>query len=345
MPEGVVALTGTGPAVDARRQVNAALGQGDWAAVADLIAHEDPYPRSTLLRAVSMLMDSGRIGILPDLAPIAAKSKPLPARIWQAMSGYAAGDENALNLLRDDARIAPNVRASARIWAVYGAARIEPADFRRGQGTGLQIVQFWDKPETPADLEGYMAGWRDLGGRHYRCFDAVSAADFMADAHGGGAADMFRACRHPAIQADYFRLGLLVAEGGFYVDADSMVMPDMAWMWPALTDSPTLLMTNTLPWAFVQNCMIASPPGQPFLMRAFEEAGRRLRDEPGRDVLNLAGPHMLRDVFAEMDRDGTLGRVGMLSIGQMRRHVMRAVAADYKNDRRHWSVMQREERT
>lgn len=322
---------------DPKWRVKAAFRNGRYRRMAEVVAEHDPFPGTSLLWAMSWLLDNGRADELPDLAPVAEISSPMPKRIWRALSRHALGDPEALNLLRREQRLRSEMRAAARVWAVYGEARVDPTLLSRSERAGPPIIQFWDTPDVPEDVERHMNVWSDLAGPLYRRFNAESAADFLSEIHGGAASDTFRNCRHPAIQADYFRLGYLAARGGLWLDADSVMVTHMRWLWPEVTDRLVLMMPNDIPWAFIQNCVMAAPAGNEFMLRAFHEAGRRVTETPGRDVLSLAGPHMLRKVFADMDRDGGVGPVSMLSMRHMRQYLARSADAAYKADNRHWS--------
>ena len=337
MTDGARKVYGPAEIEERKRQVKAAFRTGRYRRLAEIVAEKDPYPGTTLLWAISWLLDTGRAEDLPDLAPVADTANPLPRRIWRALAGHVQGDPTALHALRRGQRLRPEVRAAARVWAVYGDARVDPMLLSRSERPGPSIIQFWDTEHPPYDVQRHMSTWQEFAGPLYRRFDAESAADFLSDMHGGDTADTFRSCRHPAIQADYFRLGALAAEGGLWLDADSVMVSHIRWMWPEMNDRLVLMAPNDIPWMFVQNCVMAAPAGSEFMLRAFKEAGDRLRRDPKRDVLSLAGPHMLRDVMAEMDRDGSLGPVSMLSIRHMRQYLARSADAAYKDDDRHWS--------
>ena len=65
----------------------------------------------------------------------------------------------------------------------------------------------------------------------HRLFDERSAKAFIGGFFGGRHERAFERCYHPAMQADYFRLCYLLAEGGFYVDADdACVGTQISWL-------------------------------------------------------------------------------------------------------------------
>jgi len=95
----------------------------------------------------------------------------------------------------------------------------------QGQSIPLRIVQYrHNLEERPDDVQECMNTWSRWGssGFEYRVFDARSASRFIERSLGRGHMSAFMRCYHPAMQADYFRLCYLVANGGMYVDADDV---------------------------------------------------------------------------------------------------------------------------
>jgi hypothetical protein len=105
---------------------------------------------------------------------------------------------------------------------------------RYAQGTPRTIVQFWhDLRELPRDVEECIASWTrwTTYGFAHRLFDERSAKEFIAGSLDARHKHAFDQCYHPAMQADYFRLCYLLAEGGFYVDADDVcVGTHVGWL-------------------------------------------------------------------------------------------------------------------
>lgn len=87
-------------------------------------------------------------------------------------------------------------------------------------GARLDLMQYWDAPEPPADVDELMETWRsDPQFTHHRyCWE--SAHDFVEDHFDGRMTSIFEACAVPAMQADLFRLCWLLVQGGIYIDAD-----------------------------------------------------------------------------------------------------------------------------
>ena len=98
-------------------------------------------------------------------------------------------------------------------------------DRSEGRGIPNAIVQFWHNlRQLPYDVEECIDSWRrwETSGFTHRLFDEDAARVFIEASLGAEYESAFERCYHPAMQADYFRLCYLLAEGGLYVDADDV---------------------------------------------------------------------------------------------------------------------------
>src|SRR5438105_2183958 len=102
------------------------------------------------------------------------------------------------------------------------------------QPTPKTIVQFWhDLGQSPPDVEECVRSWTvwQTSGFKHRLFDERTAGAFISSSLSARHKRAFERCYHPAMQADYFRLCYVLAEGGFYVDADDVCMAtDIGWL-------------------------------------------------------------------------------------------------------------------
>ncbi len=90
-----------------------------------------------------------------------------------------------------------------------------------------RIMQFWDK-DTPSDVQVLLAmneAWADRHNVIYDFFDETAALKYLSQkvVNGYALSDVFKACFHPAMKADFFRLAYLFDLGGLYIDADNVV--------------------------------------------------------------------------------------------------------------------------
>lgn len=178
------------------------------------------------------------------------------------------------------------------------------------------VLQYWHSAKRiPDDVDRCMATWKSLQDASFDhlLFDDESARDFIQWNLGADHLAAFEQCAHPAMRCDLFRLCYLVAEGGFYVDADDVYLgvgvehllaDDRLKLQPLCYDSLTremvklseLLATHSSPshWIYyVNNNPLVAPPGHPVLIRALDRATQLLlRNAPAeaRDIQSMTGP-------------------------------------------------------
>lgn len=93
------------------------------------------------------------------------------------------------------------------------------------------LVQYWhDTDDIPPDVEVCMSSWdaSRLGGVSRRVFEDRTARAFIADELTEDHLLAFERCHHPAMRCDYFRLCYIHRLGGFYVDADDVMLGDVS---------------------------------------------------------------------------------------------------------------------
>jgi hypothetical protein len=164
------------------------------------------------------------------------------------------------------------------------------------------LIRYWHDPsDLPEDVRACLDSWDRLGeeGFEFRMFNDVSAAAYIADVYGEREREAFARCRHPAMRCDYLRMCFVLAEGGFYVDADDVLLGD-GWqsifrdgrlkVQPLCYDIPSRTMVRAaeiwradLPtdgrYFYVANDPIAAPADHPVLRRALARATERLLGE------------------------------------------------------------------
>ncbi|HEY5410526.1 MAG TPA: glycosyltransferase [Caulobacteraceae bacterium] len=85
----------------------------------------------------------------------------------------------------------------------------------------MRLFQYWDTPEPPDEVAEWIDGFRATNPEmKHRLFDRDSASWFIGKWVGRRERQTFDALAVPAMQADYFRLCAIWAQGGVWVDAD-----------------------------------------------------------------------------------------------------------------------------
>lgn len=161
------------------------------------------------------------------------------------------------------------------------------------------LIQYWHDPDdVPDDVRACLNSWSRLSeeGFEFRMFNDVSAAEYIAERYGAQEREAFVRCRHPAMRSDYLRMCFVLAEGGFYVDADDVLLGE-GWKYifrngtlkvqPLCYDiASSRMLPATEIWRaelptngrifYVNNNPIAAPANHPVLQRALTRATERL---------------------------------------------------------------------
>jgi mannosyltransferase OCH1-like enzyme len=184
------------------------------------------------------------------------------------------------------------------------------------------LVQYWHDPNNlPDDVRACLASWDRLAdeGFNFQMFSDASAQAYIAERYGVRENEAFARCRHPAMRSDYLRMCFVLYEGGFYVDADDVLLSD-GWkelfkdsrlkLQPLCYDIPTARMVPATDiWRadlptdgrifYVNNNPIAAPADHPILQAALSRAtDRLLGEDPLPEIQSTTGPGNLTAALA-----------------------------------------------
>ncbi|MEM7212212.1 MAG: glycosyltransferase [Pseudomonadota bacterium] len=322
-----------------------AYREGRISELADLATADTELAESALFRTIDAMLFDGREEEIVQLRALSTTAKHMSRVLWRLIALHFEGDENAVRMLRDlpvSHTRAAGLNIAGPVWAAFLSA----PRLTRGEatGSGPTIMQFWDKEVVPEDVAGAIAQWRAISGGNHVLFDQVAAQDFLRDHFGTNAAATLAACPHPAIMSDYFRLGWLAAEGGLYVDADSILRPSMKEIWPQMIDKTCLWVRTHVPHAAISNGIMAAKKGSSLMHRAFEEAGLRLASGETENVVGTAGPILIRNIVSQMECERSLEPIDVMTTSFVRRLIYRDLHAEYKQGTGHWAAWQKAQR-
>ncbi|MEM7743810.1 MAG: glycosyltransferase [Pseudomonadota bacterium] len=317
------------------------MNNGDFARLPSIIGRRDPYFHTALFAGIDQLLTDRQDHEIPRLAPLAEDQNAYVRGIFKALCKHADGLTSAaiehLDRYGTGERFDGFRRMCARAWSLF-LKLPWLGEVRALSASSAEILQFWDTPKIPSDILPAISSWRDRSGVRHKLVNAEEAREFLDAVYGREAVSIFDACPHPAIKSDYFRLGWLAEHGGLYIDSDETMVERFPEVAPLLAGRLVLRFYSNQPTGHFINGLIAAPKGSRTMMRAFEEATRRIRANPNAHVLTLAGPGMLTDVLiAEADH---LEEVAVVTNAFMLRNVLRGVNARYKRDPRSWHVWQ-----
>ena len=185
-----------------------------------------------------------------------------------------------------------------------------------------RLIRYWhDLSDLPGDVRECLDSWDRLAddGFELHLFDDASAATYIAATYGDRECRAFARCGHPAMRSDYLRMCFVLAEGGFYVDADDVLVGDgwksmfgdgrlklqplcydiAAGAMAASTDiwRPDLPTTDRI--FYVNNDPIVAPSGHPVVRRALDAATAKLLDDEWHaEIQSTTGPGNLTAALA-----------------------------------------------
>ena len=177
-----------------------------------------------------------------------------------------------------------------------------------------KFLRYWHDPsDLPDDVRKCLDSWNCLidEGFEFFLFDDISAANYIAEVFGEREQRAFKRCTHPAMRCDFLRMCFVLAEGGFYVDADDVLVGD-GWrnifrdgrlkVQPLCYDiAAGSMLPSAEIWQpdlpirehvfYVNNNPIAAPANHPVLQRALASATEKLLDEdPSPEIQSTTGP-------------------------------------------------------
>lgn len=227
------------------------------------------------------------------------------------------------------------------------------------------LIQYWhDLGNLPPDVHACMQSWEPLADEGFtlRLFDDELARAYIAVNYGERERMAFDRCRHPAMRSDYLRMCFVQAEGGFYVDADDVMLSD-GWrtiyrdarlkLQPLCYDIPSHSMVPGAEiWRadlstkdrifYVNNDPLAAPAMHPVVKRALLTATSRLLGaDASPEIQGTTGPGNLTAALAAHARElkiaGATLDFELLrdwdSIAETRWPL------SYRNDERNWRYM------
>lgn len=180
----------------------------------------------------------------------------------------------------------------------------------------LVLHQTWKSADLPDDLAAFQRSFvAQNPGIELRFHDDDAMAAFVHERFPQHA-DLFDSFRFPVQKADFFRLLVVLDQGGIYADMDMECLAPFG----ALLDTDkavfgveaTVTRTRQAELGYAQpyqiaNCIFAAPPGNGFIARVVEDMAEAIRARPVDAVGGIedaTGPKALtRAFYAHRPRD------------------------------------------
>ncbi|MEM9221550.1 MAG: glycosyltransferase, partial [Pseudomonadota bacterium] len=152
------------------------------------------------------------------------------------------------------------------------------------------VHQYWSDKELPPDVERAIAATRQgAGAAEHRLYDTAAVRSFLLRYHSTVVQRAFRLAMEPARRADIFRLAVLAAVGGVYVDADDLCLTYVDGFLP----NGAGLVVGQERLGTIANNVIAAAPRHPVIVAALEEASEAMLHYSNESIWLATGPGLL----------------------------------------------------
>jgi hypothetical protein len=163
---------------------------------------------------------------------------------------------------------------------VFGAAEVRVGDALgqppdEASAIPPRILQYWDKPVSPPDVQVMIASWRSTEGFSHRLVDDSEARAFLDGRFGARVREAYDRITHVCGKSDLFRLAWLYEHGGIYVDVDERRHGPLVALLPAHSDL-VLTWSRGIGSSCVNNWFIAVAPRHRLIGKALQMAISRV---------------------------------------------------------------------
>jgi tetratricopeptide (TPR) repeat protein len=210
-----------------------------------------------------------------------------------------------------------------------------------------RIIQFWDTPDIPEDIQRTMFSWpKACLGFEHQIFNDASAASFIRRECHRDVVKAFHMAGHPAMRSDLFRLAYLAVKGGLYADADDGCRHDIRdWLKPGYD---LLLLQEDV--GSIGNNFIAAAPGHPFILAALAEVTRNILRKQGDNIWFISGPGAWSVCFCrhharQLENTSLPSAMLVQDFYHMQQRISMHLPRNYKQDVRHWLSVKAQQNT
>ena len=203
-----------------------------------------------------------------------------------------------------------------------------------------RIVQFWDEPEPPQEVQRICQSWLDFNPEYqYIRFSLETAVAFLEEHYDQKVLKAFDNCDQPATQADFFRLAYLNKMGGFYADADDLCRQSLDTI---VNLKPELVVLQES-FASIGNNFLGCIPGQAMIRTAFHQAVHSLSRYCNESPWFKTGPGLITSVvcsgllpYLTYTNYQIWPRLLVLTQAQLRKIVNQHISLPYKRTAKSW---------
>jgi mannosyltransferase OCH1-like enzyme len=160
----------------------------------------------------------------------------------------------------------------------------------------VKLVQFWDTPQAPFEVEILMQSWQQDPSFEYNRFSKETADVFIEAHFDASVLSAYRSCALPAMQADFFSYCFLYHHGGLYVDADFWNKSGV----PAFLENSArgLILLQTGRNVLANNFLFFRKPRDPLLKTVIAKAVWNISARISNNVSDVTGPAILSGLYS-----------------------------------------------
>ncbi|MCP1248956.1 glycosyltransferase family 32 protein [Gluconobacter oxydans] len=195
---------------------------------------EFPLPQSLLQVRLLCLLKSSNAPPPEELEELATYSPALANYIRGIQIAWQDGKVGqGLDLIGNAFEIFHSGEEIDRLYLEL-ALRYPPVGLRSGEDIASpnpippHLYMYWDR-DPPEEIRDNIRYHQELLGTRFTIFDRESASKWLYDHYGKEISEIFRKVRHPAEGADLLRLYVIMANGGWWLDADLRIRSLEAW--------------------------------------------------------------------------------------------------------------------
>jgi len=197
----------------------------------------------------------------------------------------------------------------------------------------IPLIQFWDKPVPPEEVNILLDTWRNASGFAHQLYNLNTADQFIKEQFDERTLKAFRTCAVPAMQADFFRYCALYILGGLYIDADvKRISDDVAQFFNPSKRGILVLKQNRI----ANDVLFFAKPADPLLKRVIAIAINNIEQRKPSGVWAVTGPGIMTSLYNTQTEKSAFDGFQIEPISKVKNYVLYQWEMDYKKEETDW---------
>jgi len=202
-----------------------------------------------------------------------------------------------------------------------------------------QVIQYWDAESIPEFLQPILKSWNSVDGWSHKLFSRRDAKLWIEKNMSPEHVKVFSMLKSAAEQSDFFRLCILMVEGGIYADLDDLRIGSLNELCALGRD----LLLFQEPVGTAANNLICTTPAHMVIQRAIDMCVQAVLSYDNDIAWSKTGPGLLTRALAwclKTDEEQVLKTTSLLPQYRMFPYVQPARRMPYKTSASHWNTRQ-----